>query len=115
MDLAIEFHPEAVAEAAAARRWYGERSPKAAVAFLSEFDLACERIAEAPNRYPAYVAGTRRYLMHRFPFHVVYRVPANRAGPIEISPLPTAIGGLDTGGTDHPNKATQTDGASRRS
>lgn len=84
MDLPIEIHPEAAAEAAAARKWYGERSPKAAAAFLGEFDLACERIAEAPNRYPAYVANSRRYLMRRFPFHVVYRVPSDPTGPIQI-------------------------------
>jgi len=82
--LPIEFHPEAVAEAAAARAWYGERSSKAAAAFLDEFDLACERIAEAPNRYRNYLAGTRRYLMRRFPFQVVYRVPSDAAAPIQV-------------------------------
>ena len=84
MDLPIEIFPEAVAEAAGAMAWYRERSPKAAMAFLGELDLALERIAEAPERYPAYVAGTRRYLMRRFPFHVVYRVPSDAADPIEI-------------------------------
>jgi hypothetical protein len=34
------FHPEAVAEARAARRWYADRSPLAAAAFVAELDHA---------------------------------------------------------------------------
>lgn len=84
MSRPIDFHPDAVAEAAAARAWYGERSQKAAAAFLAELDVAWERIVEAPNRYPTYVSGTRRYLLRRFPFHVVYRVPSDPADSIHI-------------------------------
>jgi plasmid stabilization system protein ParE len=84
VDLLLEFHPEAAAEAAAARVWYGERSLKASAAFLAELDVACERISEAPNRYPTHVAGTRRYLMRRFPFHIVYRVPSGTDAAIQI-------------------------------
>ena len=84
MDLPIEFHPAAAAEAAAARAWYAERSSSAAAAFLAEIDLACERIAEAPHRYPIHVSGTRGYLMRRFPFHVVYRVPADPGESIVV-------------------------------
>jgi plasmid stabilization system protein ParE len=50
------------------------RSPKAAGAFVDELDAALERIAESPLRHRTYVAGTRRYLMLRFPFFVVYRI-----------------------------------------
>lgn len=32
------------------------------------------RIVEAPDRWPMYTHGTRRYLLRRFPFSVVYRV-----------------------------------------
>jgi plasmid stabilization system protein ParE len=84
VDLPIELLPEAVAEAAAARDWYAQRSQNAAAAFLAELDTACERIVEAPKRYPAHVAGTRRYLMRRFPFHVVYRTPPEPDGMIQV-------------------------------
>jgi toxin ParE1/3/4 len=40
---------------------------------MAEVDLAIEHIEEAPNQWPAYLAGTRRYLLRRFPFFVVYR------------------------------------------
>lgn len=69
----IDVHPEAVAEARAAAQWYRERSALAADAFLVELDRAVERIAENPERYPRYVRGTRRYLLQRFPFYLVYR------------------------------------------
>jgi len=32
----VEFHPDAIAEACAARQWYAERSASAAEAFMAE-------------------------------------------------------------------------------
>ena len=69
----VDFHPDAVLEGAAARAWYAERSPVAAVAFVTELDSAVEAIAEQPSRWPRYMYGTRRYLLRRFPYAVVYR------------------------------------------
>ncbi len=69
----VDFHPDAVVEAQAAKAWYGDRSAIAADAFVAELDHAVAQITEAPNRWPRYIAGTRRYLLHRFPFSVVYR------------------------------------------
>jgi hypothetical protein len=37
-------------------------------------DRATEVILEAPNRWPKFHRGTRRYRLHRFPYLVVYRV-----------------------------------------
>jgi plasmid stabilization system protein ParE len=84
LDLPIEFHPAAAAEAVAARAWYAERISIAAAAFLAEIDLAGDRIAEAPHRYPILVSGTRRHLMRRFPCHVIYRVPADPGESIVV-------------------------------
>lgn len=69
----INIHPEAVAEAQAAYRWYRERSETAAEAFLAELDRAIELISESPLRWPLYLQGTRHFLLRRFPFAVVYR------------------------------------------
>ena len=68
-----EIHPEAIAEARAANRWYRTRSISAADAYLAELDQAVVAIAENPDRWPWYVYGTRRYVFRRFPFYVVYR------------------------------------------
>ena len=72
MQSKLEVHPEAIAEAAAASLWYRERSATAADAFLQEIDLAIERILEAPERWSLHSRGTRRYVMRRFPFSVIY-------------------------------------------
>ncbi|MBI4862270.1 MAG: type II toxin-antitoxin system RelE/ParE family toxin [Candidatus Riflebacteria bacterium] len=73
----VRLHDEAVAEARSAREWYEARNPTAAFAFFVELDRAVDLIAESPGRYPAYVLGTRRYLMRRFPFSVIYRVESD--------------------------------------
>jgi toxin ParE1/3/4 len=69
----VEFHPDAVAEAQAARAWYDDRSPALGNAFVTELDRAIDRVVESPERWPKSEAGTRRYLMRRFPFLVIYR------------------------------------------
>jgi plasmid stabilization system protein ParE len=68
-----EVHPEALEEAQAGLAWYLERSPSAARRFLAAIDHAVARVAEAPERWPAYVAGTRRFVMLKFPYSVVYK------------------------------------------
>ena len=71
--LPVDVHPEAIAEARAAYGWYRERNETAAEAFLAELDRAVELISEGPMRWPIYLHGTRRFLLRRFPFGVVYR------------------------------------------
>ena len=70
---AVGFHPEAADEAEAAIAWYRQRSTKAAAAFLREIENALEAIAENPERWPAFGPPTRKYLLRRFPFLIVYR------------------------------------------
>ena len=69
----LEVHPEAVLETQAAYRWYPDRNNTAAEAFLAELDRAVEAISESPMRWPIHLHGTRRFLLRRFPFSVVYR------------------------------------------
>lgn len=70
--LNVEFHPAAIDEARAAREWYAHRSDTTAESFIAELQNGVERIIEAPDRWPAYVHGTRRYLLRKFPYMVVY-------------------------------------------
>lgn len=73
-DRVVRLFPEAEAEVVAGERWYAQRSVKAAAAFLTELDDAFAQIARAPETWPRYRRGTRRFVLHRFPFSVVYRV-----------------------------------------
>ena len=69
----VELHPAAVEEAEAAYAWYRARSLAAAAAFAAELDKAVDSVSESPDRWPAYIQGTRRYLLSRFPFYLVYQ------------------------------------------
>jgi toxin ParE1/3/4 len=66
------FHPLAWEEIEGADDWYLSRSLDASLEFLHELDSAVEDILQAPQRWPKYLYGTRRLVMQRFPFSVVY-------------------------------------------
>ena len=78
-------HPEAIAEARGARQWYDARNAEAAEAFGAELDLAVARIEEAPRSWPHYLAETRRYLLRRFPFFVVFREVDDRVQILAVA------------------------------
>ena len=84
LDPRLGFHPEAVAEVRGAARWYRERYPDAAKAFLIEFERALLRIAEAPKRWPVIESGRRRFVLRRFPFSIVYRVQSGRVEVLAV-------------------------------
>ena len=68
----LHFFEEASEEAEEATRWYRERSGFAEAAFLAEFDHAIAVIMDAPQRWPKYIAGTRRYVFPTFPYSLIY-------------------------------------------
>ena len=69
----VEFLDEASAEYEAAFDWYFVRRESSAANFAAELAHAVSMIAEAPHRWPAGPYGTRKFLLHRFPYAVVYR------------------------------------------
>ena len=70
----VRLHHDAIAEAKAAYDWYAKRNPTAANAFISELDHAISQIQKCPERWTMHLHGTRRFLLRRFPYAVVYRV-----------------------------------------
>jgi plasmid stabilization system protein ParE len=80
----VEILTDAVEEAREAREWYGERSIVAARRFEFELDRAIQAIRETPKRWPTHVYGTRRYLLNRFPFLIVYREFEDRIQVIAV-------------------------------
>jgi plasmid stabilization system protein ParE len=59
-----------------------ERSPEAAEKFDDEMGRALSQITEAPHRWAAGPRSTRRFLLRKFPFIVIYRQLAS--GVIQI-------------------------------
>src|SRR5262245_21306302 len=82
---AIEFHPLAADEVEGAERWYRERNETASTRFRREFDRAVRLIAERPEAAPPYIGNTRRFLLRRFPFVVVYRVFSQRVQVVAVA------------------------------
>ena len=52
--------------------WYQQRSADAAFEFVTELSDALQDIRQAPDRWPQYLHGTRRYVLNRFPFSIIY-------------------------------------------
>lgn len=69
----VRFHVGAQAEFEQARAWYMERNSVAAEQFVTEVLRVVQMVAEAPERWPVVRRGTRRVVLRRFPFKVVYR------------------------------------------
>lgn len=69
----LVLHPAATEEAEAAARWYRDRSRKAAVRFVSEFNQTIEQILTAPHRWPRGPHGIRKIKLPCFPFLIFYR------------------------------------------
>jgi hypothetical protein len=73
----ILIHPEAVVEARNARRRYARLDPVVGHRFAVAYDDVIDRIAQSPDRWPAYphARGDYRWCrFHRFPFAGIYEV-----------------------------------------
>ncbi len=68
----VRYHQGAAADVKSAVAWYRGRSPKAALDFVEELDRAVDTIREAPERWPMGKSNTRRFLLWRFPFSIIY-------------------------------------------
>ena len=67
----VDVLPQAVDEAREARDHYLSRSPVVEAAFRQEIERAVQLIREHPETWPSYVHGTRRFVLHRFPYSLV--------------------------------------------
>jgi len=68
----VEYHQGAIADVKSAVAWYQKRSSKAALDFIDELHRAADTIREAPERWPVGKNNTRRFLLWRFPFSIIY-------------------------------------------
>jgi plasmid stabilization system protein ParE len=73
----VRVHPDAVRDIEDGITFYLSRSQVAAERFLTEIDESLDLVAEAPERWPLFRAGTRRFVMSAFPYSIIYRVVGN--------------------------------------
>lgn len=76
------FTPAASRELEDALDWYLERSVKTAESFLQEFERGLALVCETPHLWPRFDFDTRRYILRRFPYSIIYREP--KEGVIEV-------------------------------
>jgi plasmid stabilization system protein ParE len=69
--VSVDFHPAAAQELEAAYGWYHDRFEPSAKAFALEVDVAVERIASSPTRWPRINSTLHRYVLKRFPLSVI--------------------------------------------
>ena len=70
----IEYHPAIEAELAEIRDYYNERSQNLGEDFVNEFERQVLRIAAMPTRWTIVRGDTRRALMRRFPYLILFRI-----------------------------------------
>jgi toxin ParE1/3/4 len=68
----VEYHQGATEDVRSALAWYKRRSSAAAVDFIEELDRAASTIRADPERWPIEKNNTRRFLLWRFPFTIIY-------------------------------------------
>ena len=68
----LQYHKEASLEVQEAYLWYAERDQKTARLFAGEVNVAIEKIRRSPKRWPRYDGSVRRYVLHGFPFQIIY-------------------------------------------
>ena len=78
----LQYHKEASEEVRSAYLWYAERDQKTARLFAGEINLAIEKIRRSPKRWPRYDDSVRRYVLHGFPFQIIYYLDA--AGTVYV-------------------------------
>jgi toxin ParE1/3/4 len=83
--LPIEYHPAARQEADAVLDCYLERSVAAADAFRLALEDSHVAIQDSPARWASYLYGTRRYLLSKFPYLLVYRATEDRIEVIAVA------------------------------
>lgn len=82
-DAELELHPEAVEDALDGDAWYLQRSERTAGHFFAELERAVELILERPHAWRPHILGTRRFILTKFPYSVIYKA----TGVHERTPL----------------------------
>jgi len=81
----FDFHKSASEELSNAVNYYEECEPGLGNDFLEEVYAAIKRILAYPEAWTKFSSRTRRCLVHRFPFSIIYLVKENEIIIIAIA------------------------------
>ncbi|MBV8782541.1 MAG: type II toxin-antitoxin system RelE/ParE family toxin [Phycisphaerae bacterium] len=74
----FEFHPEALKEFESAAQFYTQRQTDLGLRFIESVEAALNELCESPYRWPFLEQDVRRYLVHVFPYAVLYSIDSDR-------------------------------------
>ncbi len=72
--MTVRFRWEAEEEFLDAARWYDRRSNGLGIEFIESIDAAVELIERHPEQYPVVYRQTRKAVVRRFPYLILYRI-----------------------------------------
>lgn len=81
------FHSEARAELNHSVDFYEARQPKLGLEFLEEIYSTIQLIIEFPKAFPKQSKNTRKCLINRFPFAVIYQIKPDEIFIVAIAHL----------------------------
>jgi plasmid stabilization system protein ParE len=81
----VDILPQAVEEGRQARAFYLSKSPAVEEAFRQELESAIALIQEHPETWPKYALGTRRFVLNRFPYSLVYKTDGTHSLIVAIA------------------------------
>ena len=70
----VRFLPEARADVRVARRWYDRQTPGLGLEFARAVAATAASVGRSPEMYPVVEPPTRRALLRRFPYALLYDV-----------------------------------------
>ena len=81
------FHPEAEAELDKAVEYYEQRQQGLGLEFVEEVYATITRIIQYPNAWSALSKNSRRCLVSRFPYGVIYQIKSHTLRIIAVAHL----------------------------
>lgn len=74
MSFQLIFHPDAGVDVQDSFVWYESQRPGLGDEFILSMEATLENIRRNPTRFPLSEEGTRKALLYRFPFVVIYQI-----------------------------------------
>jgi toxin ParE1/3/4 len=81
------YHPDALVEYADAALYYEERVPGLGAQFTAEVEAAIAAVLAAPDRWRPIEEDVRRYLVHRFPYGLLYTIEPDQVFVVALMHL----------------------------
>lgn len=81
----IEYHPLAKLELQESARWYNDKMDGLGLELLLEVKSAESKIQKNPDTWQNYEEGTKRFLLKRFPYGIIYLMTADRIQIIAVA------------------------------